>query len=193
MLAPEPFRVQETHGILSRPENKIRASSDRFGWSSLYASAQREIPYEGYFPAVRDQLIVMHFDGPVPIDRLHGPNPSRCIVPAGGLHLVPGGLDFGVRLNRCLERAGRSIAGWGLSSAQGRWGSCTSQGRIRLNWRLIHFAPALIDYVIAHEVAHLKEMNHGPAFWREVERLCPDFRAARDTLRRQPPDTLPLI
>jgi len=102
-------------------------------------------------------------------------------------------IDFGVRLNRCLERAGRSIAGWGLSSAQGRWGSCTSQGRIRLNWRLIHFAPALIDYVIAHEVAHLKEMNHGPAFWREVERLCPDFRAARDTLRRQPPDTLPLI
>ncbi|MBN9402873.1 MAG: M48 family metallopeptidase, partial [Burkholderiales bacterium] len=48
-------------------------------------------------------------------------------------------------------------------------------------------------YVIAHEVAHLKEMNHGPAFWREVERLCPDFRTARDTLRRQPPDTLPLI
>lgn len=101
--------------------------------------------------------------------------------------------DFDARLRRCLAQAGQTIAGWGLSSAQGRWGSCTSSRRIRLNWRLIHFAPSLIDYVIAHEVAHLKEMNHGPGFWREVERLCPDFRAARDTLRRQPPDTLPLI
>ena len=102
-------------------------------------------------------------------------------------------IDFETRLHRCLALAGQTITGWGLSSAQGRWGSCSSQKRIRLNWRLIHFAPALIDYVVAHEVAHLKEMNHGPAFWREVERLCPDFRTARDTLRRQPPDTLPLI
>ncbi len=103
MQAAEPFTVHETHGILSRPENKIRAASDRFGWSSLYASAQREIPYEGYFPAVKDQLIVQHLDGPVPIDRLHGPNPARCLVPAGGLHLVPGGLDFGVRLMGALS------------------------------------------------------------------------------------------
>ncbi|MGA0584693.1 MAG: M48 family metallopeptidase [Castellaniella sp.] len=102
-------------------------------------------------------------------------------------------IDFDARLRRCLDLTGRSIAGWGLSSALGRWGSCSGQGRIRLNWRLIHFAPSLIDYVVAHEIAHLKEMNHGPAFWREVERLCPDFRAARDALRRQPPDTLPLI
>jgi AraC family transcriptional regulator len=103
MAVSVPFRIEETHGILSRPENKIRASSDRFGWSSLYASAQREIPYEGYFPAVKDQLIVQHLDGPVPIDRLHGPNPARCVVPAGGLHLVPGGLDFGVRLMGALS------------------------------------------------------------------------------------------
>ena len=103
MAVSAPFRIEETHGILSRPENKIRASSDRFGWSSLYASAQREIPYEGYFPAVKDQLIVQHLDGPVPIDRLHGPNPARCVVPAGGLHLVPGGLDFGVRLMGALS------------------------------------------------------------------------------------------
>jgi AraC family transcriptional regulator len=103
MHAAEPFRVQETHGILSRPENKIRASSDRFGWSSLYASAQREIPYEGLFPAVKDQLIVMHLDGPVAVDRLHGPSAARCLVPAGGLHLVPGGLDFGVRLMGALS------------------------------------------------------------------------------------------
>ncbi len=103
MRANEPFHVQETHGILTRPENRVRASSDRFGWTSLYASAQREIPYEGYFPAVKDQLIVLHLDGPVPIDRLHGPNAARCLMPAGGIHLVPGGLDFGVRLMGALS------------------------------------------------------------------------------------------
>lgn len=103
MPVAEPFRVEETHGILSRPENQIRASSDRFGWTSLYASAQREIPYEGFFPAVRDQLLVLHVDGPVAVDRLHGPNAARCLMPAGGVHLVPGGLDFAVRLMGALS------------------------------------------------------------------------------------------
>ncbi|HVY19787.1 MAG TPA: helix-turn-helix domain-containing protein [Bauldia sp.] len=103
MHSAQPFRVEETHGILTRPENSIRASSDRFGWTSLYASAQREIPYEGMFPAVKDQLIVLHLDGPVQIDRLHGPNAARCLMPAGGIHLVPGGLDFGVRLMGALS------------------------------------------------------------------------------------------
>ncbi len=103
MPTAAPFRVNETHGILTRPENKVRASSDRFGWSALYASAQRELPYEGHFPSVRDQLIVLHVDGPVAIDRLHGPSPARCIVPAGGLHLVPGGMEFGVRLMGALS------------------------------------------------------------------------------------------
>ena len=54
MQSAAPFRVSETHGILTRPENKVRASSDRFDWTSLYASAQRELPYEGYFPSVGD-------------------------------------------------------------------------------------------------------------------------------------------
>ncbi|MDO8359520.1 MAG: AraC family transcriptional regulator [Devosia sp.] len=98
MLAEAPFRVEETHGILLRPENNIRASSDKFNWTSLYASAQRELPYEDFFGAVDDQLIVLHMDGPVAIDRLRGPANARCVVPAGGIHLVPGGMDFGVRL-----------------------------------------------------------------------------------------------
>ncbi|MGB6007977.1 M48 family metallopeptidase [Castellaniella sp.] len=101
--------------------------------------------------------------------------------------------DFDTRLQRSLALAEQQIHGWALSAAQGRWGSCTSQRRIRLNWRLIHLPPSLIDYVVAHEVAHLKEMNHSPAFWREVERLCPDFKAARDALARHHPTSLPLF
>lgn len=70
-----------------------------------------------------------------------------------------------------------------LSNARTRWGSCSSRSGIRLHWRLIHLPPALIDYVVAHEVAHLVEMNHSARFWAVVERLYPDWRSARAALR----------
>lgn len=70
-----------------------------------------------------------------------------------------------------------------LSSARTRWGSCHSSGRIHLNWRLIQAPVRLIDYVAAHEVAHLVEMNHSPRFWRTVGRLVPDYAACRKELR----------
>ncbi|MEH6303933.1 DUF45 domain-containing protein, partial [Salmonella enterica subsp. enterica serovar London] len=65
---------------------------------------------------------------------------------------------------------------YALSSAATRWGSCTADGKIRLNWRLVHFPLSLIDYVVAHELAHLKEMNHSPRFWDTVESIFPEFR-----------------
>ncbi len=71
-----------------------------------------------------------------------------------------------------------------LSSARTRWGSCSSRTGIRLNWRLIHFAPPVVDYVVAHELAHLREMNHSPRFWAIVAQICPDFRAARAELKK---------
>ena len=79
-----------------------------------------------------------------------------------------------------------------LSNARTRWGSCSSRSGIRLHWRLVHLSPALIDYVVAHEVAHLVEMNHSPRFWAVVERLYPDWREARAALRRAAA-TLPVI
>ena len=82
-----------------------------------------------------------------------------------------------VQLNRPLPRLA-------LSNAQTRWGSCSEKTGIRLSWRLIHAPPRLLDYVVAHEMAHLVEMNHSPRFWKVVERLCPDYRSARDELRR---------
>ena len=70
-----------------------------------------------------------------------------------------------------------------LTSGTTRWGSCSSRTGIRLHWRLIHLPDAISDYVVAHEVAHLVEMNHSPRFWQIVERLYPDWRTARATLR----------
>ncbi len=80
------------------------------------------------------------------------------------------------------ERLGRLPREVRLSNARGRWGSCTRQGVIRLNWRLMQASPEEIDYVVAHEVAHLAEMNHSPAFWNTVSRLYPGWQAASDLL-----------
>ncbi|RAP62308.1 hypothetical protein A6B37_16395 [Achromobacter sp. HZ01] len=101
------------------------------------------------------------------------------------------GAWFGARLAHFLQISGLKIRRWRLSSAATRWGSCTSDGNIMLNWRLIHFAPAIIDYVIAHELAHLREMNHSQDFWREVGQILPGFEDAKKILRRHDPASLP--
>ncbi len=78
----------------------------------------------------------------------------------------------------------------GLSSAQTRWGSANADGSIRLNWRLIHFALPTIDYVVTHELAHLREMNHSPRFWDVVRSVLPDYERARGNLKD---DVLPVF
>jgi predicted metal-dependent hydrolase len=69
-----------------------------------------------------------------------------------------------------------------LSNARSEWGSCNHKGEIRLNWRLVHLPPGLADYVVAHEVAHLVEMNHSRRFWALVETLFPGHASARRAL-----------
>lgn len=99
---------------------------------------------------------------------------------------------FRPRLSALVARLGLPMPMLALSSARARWGSCSTRSGIRLNWRLIHLPQELVEYVIAHEAAHLVEMNHGPRFWKLVERLCPEWRAARDGLKSQG-TALPLI
>jgi predicted metal-dependent hydrolase len=69
-----------------------------------------------------------------------------------------------------------------LSNARTQWGVCGADGAIRLSWRLVHLPPELADYVVAHEVAHLVELNHSRRFWALVSDLYPDWRAARERL-----------
>jgi predicted metal-dependent hydrolase len=88
---------------------------------------------------------------------------ERCEIFAGRL---------GVRVRRIC-----------LSSAATRWGSASADGSIRLNWRLMHFALPIIDYVVAHELAHLREMNHSPAFWGVVRSVLPEYEHSRAALR----------
>ncbi|GAB7527022.1 M48 family metallopeptidase [Paraburkholderia sp. 2C] len=100
---------------------------------------------------------------------------------------------FGERLDVYAEKLGVNYRAYALSSAATRWGSCSSDGKIRLNWRLIHFPVSIIDYVVAHELAHLREMNHSPRFWQTVESIFPEFREARQTLKHHPPELLPAL
>jgi predicted metal-dependent hydrolase len=90
---------------------------------------------------------------------------------------------FEARMKVFLPLLKRPPAQLLLTNARTRWGSCTRQGVVRLNWRLLQAEPAQIDYVLAHELAHLEHLDHSPAFWRAVARLYPDFVAARQALR----------
>ena len=92
---------------------------------------------------------------------------------------------FTERMESYAPRLGVRYASMTLSSAGTRWGSCTVSGNIRLNWRLVHFALPLIDYVVAHELAHLKEMNHSPRFWATVESVYPDYDGAKQALKKR--------
>lgn len=86
---------------------------------------------------------------------------------------------FQERIAVLAPRLGVRVRRLALSSAATRWGSAAADGSIRLNWRLIHFDIAIIDYVVAHELAHLLEMNHGPRFWALVHAVHPGVDAAR--------------
>ena len=92
---------------------------------------------------------------------------------------------FAGRVAHYAQRLGRSVPPLRLSSARTRWGSCSEKSGVSLNWRLIHLPLALIDYVVAHELSHLVEMNHSPRFWAVVEQLCPDWRELRLQLKQE--------
>ena len=87
--------------------------------------------------------------------------------------------------DRHAAALGRPHAGITLRDTRSRWGSCTHEGRLMFSWRLAMAPPSVLDYVAAHEVAHLAEMNHGPRFWAHVARLMPGYEAHRRWLRRE--------
>jgi predicted metal-dependent hydrolase len=100
---------------------------------------------------------------------------------------------FTERLDLYAQRLEVRYESLALSSAGTRWGSCTVEGNIRLNWRLIHYALPLIDYVVAHELAHLREMNHSARFWATVGSVYPDYDGAKAALRKRSQELPPLF
>ena len=127
---------------------------------------------------------------------------ARFIVPDGSFEEKHEALCFLYRElagSHLLKRAaaleaftGLKAGNWRISSADTRWGSCSCRKVIALSWKLVQCPPELIDYVIIHELAHLKELNHSPAFWQIVAVFCPDFRRKRAELKRFSRKLMPL-
>jgi predicted metal-dependent hydrolase len=74
---------------------------------------------------------------------------------------------------------GRDYSSLALRDTRSRWGSCSPDGRLMFSWRLVMAPPSVLDYVAAHEVAHLVELNHSPAYWAVVTRICPRWKVER--------------
>ena len=87
------------------------------------------------------------------------------------------------RLHELARLHGFALPAVSVRNQRTRWGSCSPSGRISLNWRLVQLPPAVRDYVLLHELTHLRHLNHSARFWRELARLCPDHAAARQWLR----------
>ena len=96
-------------------------------------------------------------------------------------------IDFARRLEILAAKLGVPTPPFTLSNAQSRWGSCNSRGQVRLNWRLLQAPPHIINYVICHELAHLKQMNHSAKFWAVVEQLFPNYKLAEKELKALSP------
>jgi predicted metal-dependent hydrolase len=92
-------------------------------------------------------------------------------------------LDFSRRLEILSAKLGVPTPPLTLSNAQSRWGSCNSRGEVRLSWRLLQAPPNIINYVICHELAHLKQMNHSPKFYAVLESLFPNYKVAEKELK----------
>ena len=92
--------------------------------------------------------------------------------------------ELGRRARIYAAEIGRKVTRIGVRDTRSRWGSCSAAGALSFSWRLVLAPEAVVDYVVAHEVAHLAEMNHGPRFWQLVRTMVPDTAAPRAWLKR---------
>ena len=129
------------------------------------------------------------------------PGPRRAPALSGGMLVLQGAGAEGPRIaqwlklrarnalsvaaSRYADRVERKIARIALRDTRSRWGSCSNRGTLSFSWRLAMAPPEVLDYVAAHEVAHLVELNHSPAYWAVLDGLMPDWRRHRSWLRNE--------
>ncbi len=89
------------------------------------------------------------------------------------------------RVRFYAQMMGETVNRITIKNQKKRWGSCSSARNLNFNWRLILYAPEAIDYVVVHEICHLKQMNHSKAFWKEVENILPDYKERKAMLREE--------
>jgi predicted metal-dependent hydrolase len=118
-------------------------------------------------------------------ESLPGPADDADLRPAVERHLRQlAARELPARVRELAAREGLAVRQVSVRNQRSRWGSCSRRGTVSLNWRLVQMPPAVSDYVIWHELMHLRELNHSPRFWRHVAAVCPDFAHHRAWLRR---------
>jgi len=119
-------------------------------------------------------------------DSLHVPGPEETLAPRLRAWLKARARDrLAAASDSYAARLGLGYSRITLRDTRSRWGSCSARGGLSYSWRLVLAPPGVLDYVAAHEVAHLAEMNHSPAFWAVVARLLPAYEPPRAWLRRE--------
>ena len=112
------------------------------------------------------------------------PNPTADLRPAIEGHVRQlAARELPPRVLELAARHGLNVRRITVRNQKSRWGSCSRRGAISLNWRLIQTPAFVSDYICLHELMHLRQMNHSPGFWREMERVCPDYRMAKRWLK----------
>ena len=177
---PQRARLAEAMDFARAQEGWIRAALARMP-KGLTVALGGQIPVEGaMLTLVAGQ--VMQVQG----DHLMVPgDPDQVAARVAAFLRVRARDRLAAASDFYAAQIGRQVTKISLRDTRSRWGSCTHQGDLMYNWRLIMAPPAVLNYVAAHEVAHMVEMNHSDAFWAVVTRLYPDWQAQRAWLKQQ--------
>ena len=185
-------RVTLSMPLRSHEAEALAFAQDKAAWirQMLAGTPQRQVIAPGQQVLFEGRKLTVLSCAEIRAVRVEG---DRLLVPGGGAQAgarVQAFLKLMARqrLQRASERycgeLGRPFRRISLRDTRSRWGSCTADGALMYSWRLIMAPPAVLDYVAAHEVAHLAEMNHSPAFWAVVAGLMPEYKSHRQWLRR---------
>lgn len=180
LSVPMRVRMDEATGFVRQKEDWIRHhlaavpldKTIRFGGTVDYLGVN--------VPIVRGQGRKVVYDG----DALRVPAGDDMVGARVAAYLkLQARLRLVAASESSADRLGVSFSRITIRDTRSRWGSCTSAGNLMYSWRLVMAPPEVLNYVAAHEVAHLIEMNHSNRFWAQVARICPDYKKHRDWLR----------
>ncbi len=183
--APLHAPVRTIREFVARHADWLRGQLARLPLGAGLWQAGSALPFLG-------ETLLLGVDSGVPYPyrdggRLHVPDLEVAGEAVPAWYRTQARVHLDARLKAICRGLGRAEPPWRLSDAQTRWGSLSVKGVVSLNWRLVKASHTEIDYVICHELAHFRQRNHSPAFWREVGALCPGYEEARQTLRRNGP------
>jgi predicted metal-dependent hydrolase len=133
----------------------------------------------------RDGRLEIWFDN----QRVQAGAPTENLRPALEEHLrALARRELAERAEELARQHGASVRRVVVRNQKSRWGSCSVRGTISLNWRLVQVPETVRDYIILHELTHLRHLNHSARFWAAVEKVCPDYRAAETWLKKNSAD-----